>query len=198
MQRRDGGADRVIWRRFRADGDCYVRLRQGALFVARVAAVAERAVDLAHSLAGELDPLVDVRIDDQRRGLVWGARELPRADVRDALTRLKLPLATYGGAELSLITPTDQLTVTADLLLFAVGRTDRWWRALDRFGLRAQRRILEPQWMPAPGPPRPVRDLSDAIDVAVQQLELQRESARGADGSRGVASGEGPRVVSSA
>lgn len=221
MPRRDRDAGQVVWRRFRADGDRFVRLRQGALYVARVAAIAERAVDLAHTLAAELDELVDVQIEDRRRAMAWQGRELPRADVRDALTRLKLPLATYGGVELSVITPTDQLTITPELLLFAIGRTDRWWRTLERFGVRAERTIDEPQWLPGAETLRPVRELSEAIDAAVQQLELapiaasgrtharpvtrdgqgdggrttarEPDGERGQDGARGLTAGEVPR-----
>lgn len=176
MRRRDRGGTSVLTQRFRPDGDRYVRLRQGALYVARVAAVAERVVDLLHTLSGTLAESVDVRIEDRRRGQTWVARELPKGEVRDVITRLKLPLATYGGAELSLITPVDQLTVSEDLVLFAISRTDHFWRALDRFGLREQRRVDEPQWLSA-GPMRAVRELADAIDGAVQQLEMQQVAA---------------------
>jgi hypothetical protein len=172
MRRREREVGPLFARRFRPDGDRYVRLRQGALYVARVAAVSERVVDLLHTLSAELADTIDVRIEDHRRGQLWTARELPKGDVRDVVTRLKLPLATYGGAELSLITPADQLTVSADLVLFAVSRTDHFWRSLDRFGLRVERRVDEPHWLPS-GPLRPVRELADAIDGAVQQLEMQ-------------------------
>ncbi|MCU0635885.1 MAG: hypothetical protein MUE41_13505 [Gemmatimonadaceae bacterium] len=180
MPRRDRDADRVVWRRFRPDGDRYLRMRQGALHVARVAAIAERSVDLLHTLSADLEERIDVRIEDVRRGLTWMAREVPRVEVRDAISRLKLPIATYGGVEVTLVTPQDQLTLTPELLLFAIGRSDRWWRALDGFGLRAQRGVDEPQWVPDRAHLRPVREVSDAVDAAVAQLELQPVAARGA------------------
>ncbi|MCU0649527.1 MAG: hypothetical protein MUF00_16155 [Gemmatimonadaceae bacterium] len=178
MRRAERDRERVVWRRFRADGDRYLRLRQGALYVARVAAVAERVVDLLHTLSEELDEAIDVRIDDVRRGLSWIAREVPRAEVRDVLTRLKLPLATYGGVEVTLVTPQDQLTLTPELLLFVMGRSDRWWRVLEQYGLRAQRTVDEPQWVPDRAHLRPVREVSEAVDAAVRQLELQPVASR--------------------
>jgi hypothetical protein len=178
MRRRDRDGNALFAHRFRPDGDRYVRLRQGAVYVARVAAVAERVVDLLHILSAELADSVDMRIDDRRRGQIWEARELPKGEVRDVITRLKLPLATYGGVELSLITPADQLTVSEDLVLFAISRTDHFWRLLERFGLREQRRVDEPQWFSA-GPLRAVRELADAIDGAAQQLEMQQVTVGG-------------------
>jgi hypothetical protein len=198
MPRPDPSAGRAVWRRFRPDGDRYVRLRQGALYVARVAAIAERTVDLLHTLSAELDDAVDVRIDDVRRGRVWIGRELPRGEVREALLRLKLPLAASGGVEVTLVTPQDQLTVTPELLLFAAGRSDRWWRLLDRFGLRAARRVEPAQWIPDRAHLRPVRELGEAIDALVRQLELRAVAPPEATRGRPTPSGEGPAVRSGA
>jgi len=47
-------------------------------------------------------------------------------DVRDAVARLKVPLSTYGGVEITLFTPEDQLTLTPQIELFIYSRSDRW------------------------------------------------------------------------
>ena len=57
-----------VWRRFRSGTDDFTFAREGDHYEARVAANAERVVDLLHALSEHLPPAVDVAIEDVRAG----------------------------------------------------------------------------------------------------------------------------------
>src|SRR5688500_5187161 len=118
--------DSSIWRRFRAGIDGFTFVQENDYYAAHVVASAERVVDLFHTLAEELPPAVDLAIEDYRTGRTWEGKNLALPDVRDAIARLRVPLAAYGGAEVSVFSPEDQLTLNAHLELFVYARTDRW------------------------------------------------------------------------
>src|SRR6476661_6805688 len=124
-ERADASAD--VQSRFRRDTDWFVVSRRSGLYVAQVGTVSERAVDLLPALALHLDPAVDVVIESLRDRMVWQGRSLPLPDVREVMGRLRLPLAMYGGVEIALVTPDDQLTLTPELAIVLYARTDRWF-----------------------------------------------------------------------
>ena len=68
-----------------------------------------------------------------------GRERSPLPDVRDTIARLKLLLARFGGVELSVYTPEDQLTLNPHLELFIYSRTDRWLYLLEGEGWRSRR-----------------------------------------------------------
>ena len=115
-----------IWRRFRVSADGFTFEQEDDHFTAHIVANAERVVDLFYALSDQLPPAVDVVIDDLRSGRSWKGEAVALPDVREAVARLKVLVARYGGVELSVYTSEDQLTLNPYLELFIYARTDRW------------------------------------------------------------------------
>lgn len=158
--------------RFRADAEWFVvGQHQGACSVC-VGATAERTVDLMQSLAVHLDPAVDMAVADARSGRRWQGTLLALPDVRDALGRLRLLLSSYGGVELSVYTPGDQLTLTAAMVLVIYARTDRWAYLLDGAGLEERPAMPRPSWRPSVTPRFAVPNLEAALEAAANRLGL--------------------------
>ena len=160
----------TVWRRFRSGLDGFTFRRDGEVFEARVVTNAERALDLFHNLASSLPPAVDVAIEDRRRDRAWSGVGAALPDVRDAIGRLKLPLAAYGGVELAVYTPDEQLTLTPALELYLHARTDRWLYILLGRGLVEQGRLdgkhLAAHTLSA------APELAAVVDAVVAQLGL--------------------------
>ena len=162
-----------IWRRFRAGIDGFTFVKESDYFAAHVVANAERMVDLMHLLAEELPPAVDVAIEDQRTGRSWKGRDVALPDVRDAIARLKVPLAAYGGVEISIYSPEDQLTLNPHLELFVYARTDRWLYILQSKNLQEHRTVRTKSWKLRRGEFQPAPELVDAVSAAAERLGLQ-------------------------
>jgi hypothetical protein len=79
--------------RFRPLSDWFVASRGAGVHVARIGTTAERAVDLMHALTVHLAPAVDVVMTDVRSGTAWQGFDVPLPDMREALGRLRFPLA---------------------------------------------------------------------------------------------------------
>lgn len=161
--------------RFRAEPEWFVVGHHGGMRCTRIGATAERAVDLLHALSVLLDPAVDVHINDVRTGRRWSGALLALPDVRDVLGRLRLPLASYGGVEVTLYTSEDQLSLTPELLLVIYARTDRWTFLLDGLGLVEREEMPLPTWWPARDGLRPVPPLDAALAGAAARLGLREE-----------------------
>lgn len=158
--------------RFGRAGEWFVASQEGDVHVARVGVIAERAVDLIHLLADQLDPAVDVVIESLRDGVKWSGELLALPDVRDAIGRLRLLLATYGGVEVTIVTPDDQLTLTPELALVIYSRTDRWLFALEGAGLKERRASPRPVWSLDRRSLAPVPPLTEALEQAADRLGL--------------------------
>ncbi len=158
--------------RFRPWSDWFVASDSDGVSVALIGATAERAVDLLHALAVHLDPAVDVAMVDIRTGTEWVGFDVALPDVRDALGRLRFPLATYGGVELTVFGPDDQLSLTPELLLVIYSRSDRWYYFLDGLGLAERAAPPMPVWTPRRSELPPSPELSVALSVAVARLGL--------------------------
>ena len=165
----------TVWRRFRSGLDGFSFQREGDVYVAHVSANAERVLDLMHALSVNLPPAVDVAIEDRRSGGAWVGENVALPDVRDAVARLKLPLAAYGGVELAIYTPDDQLVLSDALDLFAYGRTDRWLYILLGKGLSEQDRLRVRKWE-VEGPPPPAPELENALALTIERLGLEQVS----------------------
>jgi len=165
----------TVWRRFRSGLDGFTFGREGDVYVAHVSANAERVLDLLHALSVNLPPAVDVAIEDRRSGAAWTGENVARPDGRDAVARLKLPLAAYGGVELAIYTPDDQLTLSDALDLFAYGRTDRWLYILLGKGLAEQEKLPVRRWELA-GEPPPAPELENALALTIERLGLDQIS----------------------
>lgn len=159
--------------RFHRDSEWSVAHRDGDVRVWRVHAPSERAVDLFIRLSSHLESVVDVVIEHPRDRTSWfgAARDLPEA--RDALGRLRWPLSTSGGVELTLVTPDDQLSLmpTLDLVIYA--RTDRWADLLEAEGVVPRESAPPPLWRPSMVPWSPAPELSAALSAVVERLELE-------------------------
>lgn len=159
--------------RFHRDSPWYVATQIGDVECRRIHANSERVVDLLHRLASHLDPVVDVIVDDERDEMSWeGAlRFLP--DVREALGRLRWPLASYGGVEITLVTPDDQLSLMPSLELVIYSRDDRWDRRLAAEGLARLAEAPKPIWRPSVANAAPALELRDALVTLAERLELK-------------------------
>jgi hypothetical protein len=164
----------TVWRRFRSGTDGFTFSRsEDDICEAHVAANAERAVDLFYTLTEHLPPAVDVVLHDKRTGHEWIGEDVALPDVRDTIARIKVPLATYGGVEISVYSPADQLTLTAQLELYAYARSDRWLYLLLRNGLEECDRSGDRNWRGQPWNRNPSPVLSNAIDTAATRLPLR-------------------------
>ena len=93
-----------IWRRFRVSADGFTFEQEGEIYTAHVVANAERVVDLFYALSEDLPPAVDVVVEDLRSGRSWKGEAVALPDVREAIARLKVLVARYGGVELAVYT----------------------------------------------------------------------------------------------
>ena len=164
--------DITVWKRFRSGVDGFTFEKDGEHYEAYIAANAERVVDLFHALSEQLDPAVDVAITDFRSETTWNGDAVALPDVRDAVARLKVPLATYGGVEISLYTADDQLTLTPQLELFIYARSDRWLYLLQGKGLEERAALADRSWRAQGWDRAPAPTLSAAIAAAADRLSL--------------------------
>jgi len=161
-----------VWRRFRTNVDGFTFRQDGDHYTAHAVANAERSVDLYHSLAEYLPPAVDVAMEDVRSGRAWNGESLALPDVRDAIARLKSPLAIHAGVELAVYSSEDQLTLTPNLELFIYSRTDRWLYILQGKGLQEVRDVRTRSWKYRREDFRPAPELDAALLSAAERLGL--------------------------
>lgn len=163
----------TVWRRFRsgADGFTFEQTPEG-YFEAHVAANAERAVDLLYVLSDHFPPAVDLALRDRRVKRSWEALDVALPDVRDALARLKVPLANYGGVDISIYTADDQLSLSAELDLYAFARSDRWLYLLQAKGLEHYGAVAHKPWRAQPWDRAAAPVLSSAVAAAAERLAL--------------------------
>ena len=163
-----------IWRRFRASTDGFTFTESDGVYTAHIVANAERVVDLMWTMTELLSPAVDLFIDGLRSGRKWRGESLPLPDVRDTIARLKLLLARFGGVELSVFTPEDQLSLNPHLELYIYSRSDRWLYLLEGRGLEEPARVRPKSWkinrQSFPAAP----DLVNAVATSAERLALQR------------------------
>lgn len=163
-----------IWRRFRASSDGFTFSEDDGVYTAHVVANAERVVDLFWTLSELLSPAVDVHIDELRSGRSWKGEALPLPDVRDAIARLRLLIARYGGMELSVFDAEDQLSLNAHLELYIYSRSDKWLYLLEGRGLEERTRLREKSWKMKRQAFPAAPDLMNAVGSAAERLGLQR------------------------
>lgn len=162
-----------IWRRFRVSTDGFTFEKEDDHYTAHVVANAERVVDLFYTLSEQLPPAVDVVIEDLRSGRSWKGETLPLPDVREAMARLKLLLARYGGVEMSVYTAEDQLSLNPYLELYIYARNDRWLYLLEGKGLEEQSRVRTKSWKTSRQHFPAAPDLVNAVTAAAERLGLQ-------------------------
>lgn len=166
-----------VWRRFRSDADEFTVADAEGYVEVRVAANAERAVDLLNALAEQLPPAIDVYLEDVRARLAWRGRDVALPDVREVIARLKVPLAAYGGVEFALYTADDQITLAPDLTLYVYARSDRWVYVLQSFGLIETRTPSRDTYEIAPEELGDAPELGEALVAAADRLGLSAVGA---------------------
>jgi hypothetical protein len=164
--------DMTVWKRFRSGTDGFTFVKNGEIYEAYIAANAERVVDLFYTLSEQLAPAIDVALEDLRSETTWRGESVALPDVRDAVARLKVPLATYGGVEISLYTPDDQLTLTAQLELYIFSRSDRWIYLLQGKGLEERASLADKTWRSQSWDRALAPSLTAAISAAAERLAL--------------------------
>jgi hypothetical protein len=162
-----------IWRRFRSGLDGFTFVKESDYYAAHVVANAERVVDLFHVLTEQLPPAVNVAVEDLRSSRSWSGENLALPDVRDAIARLKVPLAAAGGVEFAVFTSEDQVTLNQHLELFIYARTDRWLYILQGKGLQEQRTVRTKSWKVKRTDLPPAPELVAAIAAAAERLGLR-------------------------
>ncbi len=161
--------------RFRPLSDWFVVRGRGGLTEIFAWANAERIASVFHALTEHLDPAVDVSMHSLRANTEWSGALLPLPDVREALGRLQLPLGMYGGVEVAVYTPDDQLTITPTMALVIYARSDRWVYLLEGMGFTERARAPEPAWDASAAPLGDAPELERALSQIVERLGLQQE-----------------------
>ena len=165
--------DTTVWKRFRSGLDGFTFTRTGDIYEAKVVANAERVVDLFFTLSELMAPAVDIYIRDMRSQTTWTGETVALPDIRDAVARLKVPLSTYGGVEVTLYTPDDQMTLTPQLELYIYSRSDRWVYLLTSMNLEERSSIEERMWGIASWEKAPAPSLSEAVAAAAERLSIK-------------------------
>lgn len=163
--------------RFRPTSEWFVMGRHRGVHSVQVGATAERTVDLLQALALHLDPSVDIQIVDARSGRRWQGAMCALPDVRAELERLRQGLAAYGGVEVSVYTPSDQLTLTAALQLVIYARTNRWAFLLEGAGLVERLAVPPSVWCPGSVPRFSVPSLTETLETTARHLGLEEATA---------------------
>ncbi len=161
-----------IWRRFRTATDGFSFAKETDHYAAHVVANAERSVDLFNTLLEHLPPAVDLFIEDARPKRRWKGERVALPDVRDAVARLRTPLAAFGGIEIAVYTSEDQVTINHVLELFVYSRTDQWLYILKGKGLEEQRAVRTKSWKLRRHEYPPAPELSDAVAATATSLGL--------------------------
>jgi hypothetical protein len=159
--------------RFHRESEWYVVERAEDVRVLRVHANGERAVELFLHFSSYLDSPVDVYVVDHRNASTWEGALRDLAEVRDALGRLRWPLASYGGLEVTLVTPGDQLSLMPSLELVICSRDGHDW-PMRLAGERVQLRKTAPaEWSTDRIPWTDAPELTAALGLVVQRLALE-------------------------
>lgn len=161
-----------LWRRFRTSPDGFSFLKEDDFYSAHLVANAERVVDLFDALLEHMPPTVDVAIHDVRTGQKWEGKSIALPDVRDAVARLKAPLASFGGVEITVFTAEDQITLNPVLELFIYARSDQWLYILQGKGLEQHRSVRTRSWKLGRVSHPPAPELSEAVASAAKALGL--------------------------
>jgi hypothetical protein len=157
---------------FRGGADGFVFSERDGICEARIAANADRTVELFLALAEHLPPAVQVEITDARRGETWSGEDLALVDARDAIARLKPLLSTSAGLEFTVFGSDDQLTLTPNVEVYIYARTDRWLYLLQGKGLRRLRRLRPRSWRLTHEEFGEAPEVGPALQLAAERLGL--------------------------
>jgi hypothetical protein len=102
----------------------------------------------------------------------WEGQTIALPDVRDTVARLKAPLASFGGVEITVFTPEDQITLNPVLELFIYARSDQWLYILQGKGLEQRRAVRTRSWKLGRVEHPPAPELSEAVAESALALGL--------------------------
>ena len=159
--------------RFGSFTDLFAFRREGDLHVAEVVATPERAVELFHALTESMPPEVDFALHCLRTGRHFVGQGLHRAEVTEAVARLKVLLARSAGVEMAVYTPEEQLSLSPMLDLWSFARSDRWLYLLLGSGLEECLELPRRTWNVTPGEFTGAPDLVSAVTATAQRLTLR-------------------------
>ncbi|MCC6244741.1 MAG: hypothetical protein IT353_17985 [Gemmatimonadaceae bacterium] len=162
-----------VAQRFHRDSDWFVVSRQGAFDVYRAHANSERSVELFLRWTADIEPIVSLHIDHPRDGRRWHAVNRFLPEVREALGRLRWPLAAFGGLEITIVSENEQITLMTCLDVVIYSTRDRWRAVVLSEGLTEHEQVPVPVVDPTRIPWSAAAELSDALAVAVERLSLQ-------------------------
>lgn len=158
--------------RFQPPADLFAFRKEGDVHVAEVSAGLERAVELFHSLTGEMPPVVDFALDCLRTSRRFVGQGLQLAEVEEAVARLKVPLVASGGVEVAVYTEEDQLALSPMLDLWIYARSDRWLYLLLGQGLEEAAELPRRSWSLARGDFTGAPGLVEAVTATAERLTL--------------------------
>lgn len=159
--------------RFRSAADWFTTSAKGGIHTFHIGAPSERAVDLMHALSAHFPERARVFVSSLRDRKSWRAADSSRAEFRDALARLKLLLAGYGGVEIVIYNHEDQLTLTPELQLVIYSRSGVWRERLVKMGLELRKKPPTAVWCPPRKNLRSAPELVDSVAHTVKRLGLQ-------------------------
>ena len=158
--------------RFRSSADWFTHSELDGLYTSVIGANSERAVDLMHTLAWQFPETLSVSISSVRERKSWWDNACSRSETRDAIARLKLLLAGYGGVEFAIYTNDDQLTLTPELELILYSRSPKWRDVLIKIGLEERASAPTAVWCVSRSGLSVAPELLDSLSAAVKRLAL--------------------------
>jgi hypothetical protein len=162
----------TVWQRFHVPSDGFTARHVDGVVEVSVRSNAERVVDLFLALIDEMSPAVSASMDDVRASSRWAGTALALPDVSETLGRLKLPLTTYAGAEISIYSPEDQLTLTPWLELYGYAVSERWVFLLRGHGLVERTSLPSRSWRLSRDGFPPAPEASKALRLAAERLGM--------------------------
>jgi hypothetical protein len=159
-------------RRFRPTGDVFAFRKEGDLHVAEIRAGAERAVDIFAKLVEEMPAVVSLSLECLRTRREYIGGKLQRAEVRETIARLKVPLAASGGVEISVYTADEQVALSAMLDPWIFAKSDRWLYLVLGQGLEERAELPERGWTMEREDFTGAPEIVEAVSKAAERLTL--------------------------
>ncbi len=158
--------------RFRSTATLFAFRKEADVCVAEIRVGAERAVELFHSLTGQMPPIVNLSIECLRTGREFTGEGLQLSEVKEAIARLKTPLVASGGVEISVHSADDQIALSAMLDLWIFAKSDRWFYLLLSQGLEERAKLPERSWTLSRSDFTGAPQMVEAVTAAAERLTL--------------------------
>ena len=171
---RGAQAETVVAHRFREEVEAFALWREGACWIGRTDATAERTLALFHALSAEMPGTVSVSFTRVRDGAESVGLALALSDVREGIARLRPALARTGGVVVTLWGDDRQLSLSAQLSVWLWSNTPAWRSALLAQGLVdvSPPKLTDRRWAAAREELAGSRDLDLVLDAVTTRLGL--------------------------